>query len=252
MSAKSMWEVDLKCHWRGLVMITGPAVRQMEEVFFNDWEFATGEKISDEFKPLKQFQTERDSQPKIDFGRPSPFVQVVPSGPSDPTMIGILAFSQMIRTARERIWIATPYFVPDEALQRDLELAVLRGVDVRILLPKISDHRFVHWVTLSYAEQMQVKGLRFFLYEQGFTHQKVTVIDNDLCSIGTANFDNRAMYLNFETLVLIHGEYFTAEVAAMLLNDFDASCEFVRVPYKHGRLLTRLRDNAARLLAPLL
>jgi cardiolipin synthase len=239
--------------WRDThLMVSGPAVRQLEDIFFTDWHFATGEKLADQFIKYWQEPFFHRGIVQLKLETAKDYVQIVPSGPSDHTAIGMLVFSAMIQAAKKRIWLATPYFVPDEPLQKDLELAVLRGVDVRLLLPKVSDHRFVHWVTLSYAEQMQRKGVRVFLYSQGFTHQKVILVDDDLAAVGTANFDYRAMYLNFETMVLVHGRRFATTTEAMLLNDFDRSLEFVPEPNHRIRALTHLRDNAARLLAPLL
>jgi cardiolipin synthase len=239
--------------WRDThLMVSGPGVRQLEDVFFTDWHFATGEKLADQFASYWHEPFFQRGIDQLKLTTAKEFIQIVPSGPADHTAIGMLVFSATIQAARKRIWLATPYFVPDEPLQKDLELAVLRGVDVRLLLPKVSDHRFVHWVTLSYAEQMQRKGVRVFLYTQGFTHQKVILVDDDLAAIGTANFDYRAMYLNFETMVLVHGQSFAAATETMLMSDFDRSLEFVPEPDHRIRALTRLRDNTARLLAPLL
>jgi cardiolipin synthase len=142
--------------------------------------------------------------------------------------------------------------VPDEALQKSLELAVLRGVDVRILIPEKSEERIVHWVTMSYAEQIQSKGVQILLYRKGFNHQKVVLIDSDLTFVGTSNFDNRAMYLNFEMMVAIHGEECNQQVGKMLENDFADSAP-LQIRSKHRlRRLFRLGANSARLLAPLL
>ena len=90
---------------------------------------------------------------------------MVPSGPYDQTNIGMLLFMQIIHGAKKKLWVSTPYFVPDEALQKGLELSVLKGIEVKILLPKHSEQKLVHWVTLSYAEQMQRAGVQVYLYE---------------------------------------------------------------------------------------
>jgi cardiolipin synthase len=133
-----------------------------------------------------------------------------------------------------------------------LELAALRGVDVRLILPRVSDNPLVHWVSISYAEVMQSKGVLILLYDAGFMHQKVILADDHLSVVGTMNIDNRALYLNFETMVLIHGTAFNAAVASMLQRDF-LSCRFLQKE-RHllVRSLTRMRANVARLLAPLL
>jgi cardiolipin synthase len=239
--------------WRDThLMVSGPCVRNLEEVFFADWHFATGERLAPTIASYWETPEFKVRFERLFAQEGREYVQVIPSGPADPTAIGAIVFSSLIHAATKRIWLATPYFVPDEPLQSALELAVLRGIDVRILLPMTSDVRFVHWVTLSYAEQMQRKGVHVFQYKAGFTHQKVILVDDDLAAVGTANFDYRAMYLNFETMVLTHGRDFAARVEAMLLSDFSNSVEFAPLPESNLGAITRFRDNASRMLAPLL
>lgn len=237
----------MRRYWRDTHMrLTGAAVLQLEEIFLEDWHFATGEKIdlqkitlatnSINAKPLPQDQ----------------IIQVIPTGPTDETLVSILYLLHVITMARSRLWVATPYFVPDQTIIRALELAALRGVDVRIMLPQQSDNSFVHWVSLSYGELMQQKGSVVLLYQAGFMHQKVILADDNFALVGTMNIDNRALYLNFETMVAVHGTTFNESVERMLLTDF-LSCRFLqheRQPIR--RAFIRARANVARLLAPLL
>ena len=137
-------------------------------------------------------------------------------------------------------------------MQQVLELVVLCGVDVRVLLPRHSDQKVVHWAGLSYAEQLQNKGVEIYLYDKGFSHQKVVLVDDEVCGIGTSNFDNRAMYLNFETTVLTFHEGFSKQVEQMLLNDFYDARHFKPQDDRIIRRFIGLRDHSARLLAPLL
>src|SRR5262249_15484252 len=137
-------------YWRDThVKIHGLAVKQLEEVFLEDWFFSAEKKYS--IKSLLRLI--KKSRPHKRAEQTAPLVHVVPSGPTDRFLLGVLLFMQLIDSAKKRLWIASPYFVPDVPLQRALELAVLRGVDVRLLLPKMSDHRVVHWVSMSYAEE---------------------------------------------------------------------------------------------------
>lgn len=241
--AASRSKKSMKRYWRDThLKISGAPVYQFEEVFLDDWYFATNNKIN-------------LPNPELDLVVPvadSEILQVLPTGPTDDALISVLSIIQLINAAKLRLWIATPYFVPDPAIVRALELAALRGVDVRIMLPYESDNRFVHWVSLSYAEQLRQRKIQILLYLPGFMHQKVFLIDDSISCIGTMNLDNRAMYLNFETMALIHSESFSSEVRTMLENDF-LSCRFATpssnsLNYK----MFLLRGNMARLLAPLL
>lgn len=236
-------------YWRDThVRLTGGSVTQLEDIFLEDWYFATGEKLDVATRthapPLPTPAAEATPHDQL--------VQVIPTGPTDHAVLSILFVLHLINSAKARLWIASPYFVPDPAIIRGLELAALRGVDVRLILPRVSDNRFVHWVSLSYADQMQSRGVSVLLYETGFMHQKVILVDETLAAVGTMNMDNRAMYLNFETMVLIHGEAFNRKVVDMLQKDF-LDCRFLKADGRpHVRALKKLRGNACRLFAPLL
>lgn len=236
---------ETKLHWRDAhLKLSGSALFHLENLFMADWEFATNHKVELERNLTRMVQ---------DFpgGITCP-LQVIPSGPGDLFNVGALLFSQLIQSSKKRLWVSSPFFIPDEALQRDLHLAVLRGVDVRILVPRESPKRFVHWVTLSYAEQMQNKGVKIYLYEKGFLHQKAILVDDALSCTGTSNFDNRALYLNFELMLLIHSKEFNQSLAEYFLRDIRDSSEFFPEKDRWIRKLVRFRANSARLLAPLL
>lgn len=233
-------------YWRDThVRLCGAGVAQLEDIFLEDWYFATDEKLEVASRTPSPI-------PVTTVPASEPLVQIIGTGPTDDAVVALLFVLHMANSAQKRLWIATPYFVPDPAIIRALELAVLRGVDVRLILPRVSDNRAVHWVTLSYADQMQARGVSVLLYDPGFMHQKVILVDETLAAVGTMNMDNRAMYLNFETMVLVHGEAFNQRVHDMLQKDF-LTCRFLQ-PIRHPilRALLKLRGDAARLFAPLL
>ena len=238
-------------YWRDTHMsITGKSVKQIESIFVGDWEFSTGKKILNKLE--KQKGKAETSKPTTQMSSFEQGILVVPSGPYDQTNIGMLLFMQIIHGAKKKLWVSTPYFVPDEALQKGLELAVLKGIEVKILLPKLSEQLLVHWVTLSYAEQMQRAGVQVYLYEKGFIHQKVILIDDDVAFVGTSNFDNRTLYLNCELMLGVFGEEFNKQIKSMLEDDFKNAKVFSPKKDRLIRKLIRLRANGARLLAPLL
>jgi cardiolipin synthase len=177
---------------------------------------------------------------------------VVPSGPADKQETCSLFFVEAINAARERIWITTPYLVPDEAVFAALRLAVLRGVDVRILIPSRRDHHVVFAASKLYAYDSLRAGIRIFRYQPGFLHQKVILIDSVAAAIGSANLDNRSFRLNFEIMVLTVDRGFAQEVETMLLNDFAESLEIDRNEYRRAGALRRVLMHVARLFSPIL
>ncbi len=244
--------------WRDThICLQGDCVTLLQALFFEDWFFTTKTHLElgaafsssaptpvSEEKPKKElcsFKTQDHAQ-----------IQIIPSGPSDLSPLSSYLFLTAINQAKKFLWVSTPYFVPDVAVQRSLELAVLRGVDVRILLPKIPDQRLVHWCSLSFAEQLSERGIKFFSYEKGFIHQKVLLIDGQMSIMGTTNFDQRAMFLNFETNVLIHGQEFSRRIQTMLEVDFAQATPLKNTGNAFIRRFLRLRGDVVRLFAPLL
>ena len=125
-------------------------------------------------------------------------------------------------SAQKSLVIATPYLIPDSILENALILTALRGVKIKILLPRSADSRIVHTVSLVHAQKL-LNYAEIHLYEGGFMHQKVMLIDDEVSVIGTSNFDNRSIYLTFETSVVIHDRSFSGRVGKMLDDDFSQS-----------------------------
>ena len=160
-------------------------------------------------------------------------------------------FLNAIGLAQKRLWIVSPYFVPDEQLISALQLAALRGVDVRILIPENPDQKLVYYSSFSYLEETEKSGVKIYRYQPGFLHQKVMLIDDHSAAIGTANFDNRSMRLNFEVTMLLVDRDFAREVEAMLVKDFANSREIAATDYTEASFWFRLAVRVARMLAPI-
>ncbi|CAH2791741.1 MAG: Cardiolipin synthase, bacterial type ClsA [uncultured Paraburkholderia sp.] len=230
--------------WRDThIEVRGPAVASIQFVFTEDWHWAT--------QKLPEFDMPQTPVPEETSGQ-GMHCLVVPSGPADKQETCSLFFVEAINAARERVWITTPYLVPDEAVFAALRLAVLRGVDVRILIPSRHDHRVVFSASKLYAYDSLRAGVRIFRYQPGFLHQKVVLIDSVAAAIGSANLDNRSFRLNFEIMVLTVDPGFAAEVETMLLNDFARSLEIDRNEYRQASALRRVLMHVARLFAPVL
>ncbi|OAJ59296.1 cardiolipin synthase [Paraburkholderia ginsengiterrae] len=230
--------------WRDThIEVRGPAVASIQFVFTEDWHWAT--------QKLPEF--DMPPAPAADHAEGTCMhCVVVPSGPADKQETCSLFFVEAINAARERIWITTPYLVPDEAVFSALRLAVLRGVDVRILIPSRRDHRVVFAASKLYAYDSLRAGIRIFRYQPGFLHQKVVLIDSAAAAIGSANLDNRSFRLNFEIMVLTVDRGFAQEVETMLLNDFAESREIDRTEYRQAGAVRRVLMHVARLFSPIL
>jgi cardiolipin synthase len=227
-------------YWRDThVRVAGPVVQSVQVSFVEDWHWATGKILDLEWEPTAATES-------ADAG-----VLVLPSGPADPLETATLFFMHAISSARERLWIATPYFVPDEQFVTALQLAALRGVDVRILVPEKSDSRLVNLSGWSYLPELERVGIRSFRHRKGFMHQKVVLVDDRIATVGTANFDNRSFRLNFEITMVIVDTSFAKEVEAMLLQDFADSREVFAKELAARGLWFRAAVRFARLTAPL-
>ena len=226
--------------WRDTHMqIDGPSALAAQLAFTEDWLWATGE-----IPKLSWTPSESPDSDKVMF--------VLPSGPDDEFETCGLFFTHLINIAKKRIWIASPYFVPDEGIVTALQLAAMRGVDVRILIPGLPDKWLVKRAAMSFVAEVSSAGAKMFEYGKGFLHQKVAVVDDRLSLIGTANFDNRSFRLNFEISVLTLGEEFNKEVSEMLEDDFSCSTWIDPDELARRGLFFRATSRIARLFSPIL
>jgi cardiolipin synthase len=226
--------------WRDThLQLKGASVQCLQGCFLGDWYWATRTlpTVEWEVKPDRTFDQT---------------VFIFPTGPADELPGCTLFFVNAINQAKQRLWIASPYFVPDDSILMALRLAAIRGVDVRILLPSRPDHFWVYFCAFSYYSEMQNAGANFYRYQPGFMHQKVILIDQTIAGVGTVNFDNRSFFLNFEVSVFVPKQPFIDQVEAMLTDDLQ-QCQFVeRFEWKKQPLWFRLTARIARLLSPIL
>ncbi len=224
--------------WRDTHLeMRGPVVQAVQMVFLEDWFWAANEVLDLEW----------DTQPE----KEDQIAAVIPTGPADPGDSWQLVVAEAANSARKKLWIASPYFVPDEGVLTALQAAAIRGVDVRILIPERADHLLVWLSAFSYFEQSIPFGVRLFRYHRGFLHQKVMLIDNRLAAVGTANLDNRSFRLNFEITGFSPDPAFVGEVDRMLKEDFLHAREAKVEDFTGKPFLFRAACRAARLLAPI-
>ena len=201
--------------WRDThAAISGPAVLTVQQTFVEDWRWgASGEPLglNWEARAIATSAGEDAGERAV----------VIPSGPADAIETGGLLFVHAIESARKRLVIATPYFVPDLAAVTALELAALRGVDIKILVPSRSDSRLADAAASTFMAELIPFGVGFYQWQEGFAHQKVALIDDQVALVGTANFDNRSFRLNFEITLAGFDERFVNQVADMLGADLE-------------------------------
>ena len=224
--------------WRDThVAVRGPIVQCVQVPFAEDWYWATEKKLTLNWHPEKA--------PEGDAA-----ALCIPTGPADTIETGTLWALHVINSARQRLWIVSPYFVPDEQIISALQLAALRGVDVRILIPENPDHKLVYLSSFSYLEEAETAGVKIFRYQPGFLHQKVMLVDDNVATVGTVNLDNRSMRLNFEITMMLVDPEFAQKVEAMIKDDFSRSRQVSAAEYTERSLPFRFLVRVARLMAP--
>ena len=158
----------------------------------------------------------------------------------------------MITSAKDSVWIASPYFIPDEDIFSALKIAALSGIDVRLLVPKKPDKRIVFHASRSYFPDLLEAGVKIYEYKKGFMHSKIVIVDHELASIGTSNMDMRSFHLNFEVNAFLYRTQSTEKLVREYLNDLKDSREIDAELFQKRHLGYRLLESTSRLLSPLL
>jgi cardiolipin synthase len=234
--------------WRDThLRLEGPAVADLQRVFAEDWDFAAGEPLA----PPEDPETHRlYYQPRISDG-PHP-LQIIESGPDrDVKSIREVYFAAVLK-ARKRVWIASPYFVPDTGLRDALRLAALSGVDVRFLGQHHPDKWLAQYAARFHWATVLPTGVKIYQYTKGMMHSKVVMVDGAWASVGTANLDNRSLYLNFEVNCLIYSPKVVADLESAFLRDLDDAIRLERHVYARRPFAGRLLENTCRLFSPVL
>jgi len=227
-------------HWRDThLKMHGPVVLQLQLIFAEDWHWATAETLSQELN--WEAPIAKDDMTAL----------LVPTGPADEMETGALFFFAAIAAARERVWIASPYCVPDTDILTAMKHAALAGRDVRLLVPEVIDHHIPWLAAFAYFDELRAAGVQIWRYQRGFMHQKVVLVDDALAAIGTTNLDNRSFRLNFEAMVVGFDDGFARSVEAFLANDF-ANATLLEKPMSAQPARVRYGAPIARLFAPLL
>lgn len=229
--------------WRDLgLVLAGPVVAHLQEVFADDWLFATGEDLAD-----------RDYMPSFAPLPEAPATcAIIAGGPDSPYNATHDAFFMAVTRARQRVFITTPYLAPTQAVETALRTAVYRGADVRLLVPSRSDVPLARLAGRSYYPRLLQAGIRVFEYQPAILHEKLWIIDDGLTVVGSANLDNRSFKLNFEISCFIWNRELNARLARGFLRDLGDSREVTLRQVETEGYLQKLGEAAMNLLSPLL
>ena len=228
-------------YWRDThIRIEGTSVYMLQMTFLIDWYYNTKEVLlnTNYFPRLNNFGNS--------------MIQVVASGPDSDWEAIHYAYFLAICQAKKSIYIETPYFIPDESILRALKSAALSGVDVRIIFPKIADHKIVNTASYSYFDDILKSGGRVYLYEKGFIHSKVIIIDNSIASTGSANMDLRSFMLNFEINAFIYDRKVIDLMKEDFFEDMKNSKEINKDEFKNRSIIQKSKESVARLFSPIL
>lgn len=229
-------------YWRDThLRIEGSSVHPLQTRFLLDWNQASHNNIvySERYFP---------AIPK----KGDVAMQIVSSGPDTEWPAIKNGYLKMLMSAKRYIYIQTPYFIPDNSFLNAIEIAALSGIDVRIMIPNKPDHMFVYWATYSYVGKLLRAGAKIFIYEKGFIHAKMIVIDDEISTVGTANIDVRSFSLNFEVNAFIYNRPISHEIAEIFEKDILDCTELTIEKYENRSNIIKFKESISRLLSPIL
>ncbi|ALC87653.1 MULTISPECIES: cardiolipin synthase [Bacillaceae] len=230
-------------YWRDThLRIEGSAVHPLQTRFILDWNQASAEhdiEYSDVFFPAIPMKG-------------SVGLQIVSSGPDSEWEQIKNGYLKLLMMAKKYIYIQSPYFIPDASFMDTLRIACLSGIDVRIMIPNKPDHIFVYWATYSYVGELIKAGAKVYIYENGFLHTKMIVIDDEASTVGTANIDVRSFKLNFEVNAFIYDRETSHALAELFEEDMKLSTPLTMELYEERTRMIKFKESLARLLSPIL
>jgi cardiolipin synthase len=228
--------------WRDTnIRLTGPSANHLQLVFAEDWYYVTKELLGPNY-------VNSVDNPETGGG----IVQIVPSGPDRAREQIAQVYFTAITSAKSTLYITTPYFIPDEAVQTALVAAALRGVDVRLLVPRKSDTMTVTYASRSYYRELLSAGCRIYEYRKGFIHAKTMSVDGELGIVGTANMDIRSFKLNFEVCAVCYDKDVAEELDEHFLEDIRDSEQVRLSTFSKRPHVDKLLENTARLFSSML
>lgn len=230
-------DVYLK-QWRDThLKINGDAVHELERIFFSMWNGITNSNVNHEFN-LSVYNSDNNVPVKIIAGGTGNEFRAVAD-----------EYVRIINSAKKRIWITTPYFVPDKKFLNALHMAALNGVDVRIIIPSWSNHPLVSWASQSYIDSLLTHGIKIFVYRDRFIHAKTMIADSHVASVGTANLDALSFEINYEVQAFVYSTRLVRELEDVFIQDLSNCTEETKEKRINRPIISKIKSGIGRLLS---
>ena len=231
-------------YWRDTsVKIYGDIVSSFEKEFYFSLSIVKNKYLRDE-KNSNEISLKYEEDDNV-------YMQVISSGPNYEFPAIRDNYIKLIQEARKSVFIQTPYFVPDDLLLDTLKSAVLSGIDVKIMIPNKADHHFIYWINQYYVGELLRLGANIYRYENGFIHSKTILVDEEVVSVGTCNFDYRSFYLNFEINLNIYNKEIANSFKTQYYKDIAISKKLTFNDFKRRSIFTKVKESVCRLLSPI-
>ena len=232
-------------YWRDTsVKIYGDIVSTFEKEFYFSMSIVKNKFLKDE-KTSNEISLKYEEEDNV-------YMQVISSGPNYEFPAIRDNYIKLIQEARKSVFIQTPYFVPDDLLLDTLKSAVLSGIDVKIMVPNKADHPFIYWINQYYVAELLRLGANIYRYENGFIHSKTILVDEEVVSVGTCNFDYRSFYLNFEINLNIYNKDVANSFKTQYYKDIAISKKLTFADFKKRSIFTKVKESVFRLLSPIM
>ncbi|MCL2510400.1 MAG: cardiolipin synthase, partial [Methanomassiliicoccaceae archaeon] len=237
--------LGLEGKWRDTgLRVEGLSVNAISLRFFMDWGYATHRRLDLNDKSYEKYFALDVSEYYGDD-----IMQLISGGPDTKNNPIELQYLKIIGTAKKTLYIHTPYLVPSDNVMKGLILSASSGVDVRVIMPDRPDHLFVYWISLLNAEELMKSGVKIYRYKGGFVHSKTLVADEEYCSIGSANLDQRSMTLNFETNAMVYSKEIGEAMHDAFLSDLAHCDEYSVEEYSKLTSWQNFKISVARLFS---
>ena len=234
-----------KLFWRDThLMVMGQATSYLQYLFMCDWNFCSPNKLVYNELYFPEIPLNNTIEDDV--------VQIAASGPDSSQPVIFYSLLESISAAKKSIYITSPYFIPGESLMDALIIAIQSGLDVKVLVPGISDSMMVNAAASAYYTELLQYGAKIYKYNKGFVHAKTMVIDDDLAIIGSANMDYRSFDLNFEVNAMVYSKNITKELKEAFENDLKESVQIDAIEWLNRPKHIHLWEKIVRLLSPFL